>query len=181
MRTRQKSPPLATYVGMCDVLGVETEQEHTVIVIRAVKAAHFKFIRDENRPKEVEWALSLEFRRPCKLRVLPPDQHYAGAQAPSSSSTYSLGAVAPPPSAHREPVAPRAEPRAPTVQNSTLAEKSGGYQAAERATPARPQGVKENKKVPLSKEELKRKAEKDLVVQAVVQMFGATLDNVEPE
>jgi DNA polymerase-3 subunit gamma/tau len=171
-RTRQKSSLLATYIGMCDVVGVEAEGEYTVVVIRAAKAAHLNFIKAENRPREVEWALGLEFSRPCKLRVLAPDQQYAGGQ--NSSASYSLGAVASPPSAYRE----RAEPPA---RNSTLAEKPERYRVSERTPLARQQGVRENKKVQLSPEELERKVRADPVVQQVIQTFGATIEKIHPK
>ncbi len=202
-RTRQKSSLLATYIGMCDVLGVEVEDEYAVIVIRAAKAAHVKFIREENRPKEVEWALGLEFNRPCKLRVLAPDQPYAGAPAQGSAS-YSLGAVAAPPSAYRDPAAqpaPRAEllpppaaqpelraelpppPTAPPTpsRHSMLAEEPRTYQTSENVPLARPQGVRENKKAPLSKEELGQKVRGDPVVQEVMKTFGATIEDIQPK
>jgi DNA polymerase-3 subunit gamma/tau len=212
-RTRQKSSLLATYIGMCDVLGVEAEDEHTVVVIRTAKLPHFKFIREENRPKEVEWALGLEFNCPCKLRVLSPDQPYAGAQTQGSIS-YSLGSVAAPPSAYRERVepAPRTEtppsayrerveptPRTETPpsayrerveparrtdvpsRGSALAEKSERYQTSENPPLARRAGVRENKKVPLSKEELERKVREDPVVQQVIQTFGAIIGDIYPK
>ena len=189
-RTRQKSPPLATYIGMCDVLGVESEGEYTIIVIRAAKLAHLKFIREENRPKEVEWALGLEFSRSCKLRVLAPDQQYAGTQTQNLAS-YSLGAVATPPSAYRErvelprsdppPTLPRAEMSSAPPRSSTLAEKPERYQTPERPSLARQPGVRENKKAPLSKEELERKVREDPVVQQVIQTFGATIGDIHPK
>jgi len=192
-RTRQKSSLLATYIGMCDVLGVEAEDEQAIVVIRAAKAAHLKFIKDENRPKEVEWALGLEFNRPCKLRVLSPEQAYAGG-ANQGSTSYLLGAVATPPSAYRAPSEPAAQPvprtnaqlppvsqPPPTQRNSTLAEKPEAYQTSENVPLARTQGVRENKKVPLSAEELERKVRQDPVVQQVVQTFGATIGNIHPK
>lgn len=188
-RTMQKKALLGTYIGMCDVLGVEEENESVVVIIRAAKALHFKIIREENNPKEVEWALGLEFNRSCKLRILAPDQPYAGAPTQGSVS-YTRGAVATPPSAHRErpePAPPAAHPRppappaAPPRSSAALSEKPGAYQTSANVPLARAQGVRENKKVPLSKEELERKAQEDLVVQAAIKIFGATIDNVEPK
>lgn len=192
-RTRQKSSLLATYIGMCDVIGVEAEDAHAVIIIRAAKTAHFKFIKEENRPKEVEWALALEFNQPCKLRVLSPEQPYAGTQ-PQGSASYSLGALASPPSAYRErgetvvPPVPGAEsprsqaPQKPAQQRrSTLAETSEAYHTPQNPPLARPQEVRENKKVALSKEELGRKVREDPIVQEVIKTFGATLGNIEPK
>jgi hypothetical protein len=189
-RTRQKSPPLATYIGMCDVIGVEADGENAIIVIRAAKPAHFKFIKEENRPKEVEWAMGLEFNRSCKLRVLSPEQPYGGTP-PQGSASYSLGVAAPPPSAYRErsdtgapPARPVDPPRAqtpPPQRPSMLAEQSEVYRPPTNSSLARQQRERENKKVQLSPEELKRKVNEDPVVQEVIKMFGATLGNVEPK
>ncbi|HEY0754871.1 MAG TPA: DNA polymerase III subunit gamma/tau [Ktedonobacteraceae bacterium] len=187
LRTRQKSSLLATYIGMCDVLGVEVEEEHTVIVIRAAKSGHFTFIRGENRPKEIEWALGLEFGQPCKLRVLAPGQAYEGKQAEGSAS-YSLVAVASPPSAFRDPAAqllPRAAaPRpstAPVSQPSTFSEELEPYRVTSKPPLAIPQGVRENKRVALSKEELGQKVRDDPVVQEVIKTFGAIIGEIQPK
>ena len=178
---------------MCDVLGVETEDEKTIIVLRVAQERHLKFIREGSHPKDAEWALELEFNRPCKLRVLSPDQPYAGG-ANQGSASYSLGTVATPPSAYREPGEPEVplvqranQPRppgpqpSPTQRNSTLAEKPEAYQTSANMPLARTQGVRENKKVPLSKEELERKVRQDPVVQQVIQTFGATIGNIHPK
>ncbi len=187
-RTRQKSPPLATYIGMCDILGVESDGENAVIVIRAAKPAHHKFIREEDRPKEVEWALSMEFSLPCKLRVLAPDQPYTTGTPPQGSTSYSFGAVATQPSAYRErpqpvqppPLAGPARPPAardlPSNHTPTISEKPEAYMSPSLA---RPQGVIENKRVPLSREEAQQKVQQDPVVREVVRMFGATIADIQ--
>lgn len=191
-RTQQKSSLLATYISMCDVMGVESDGKHAIIVIRAAKPSHLKFIKEENRPKEVEWAMGLEFSQPCKLRVLSPEQPYGGTQSPGTTS-YSLGAVASPPSAYRErsetsapamrPAdAPRPQaPQTPPPQRpAARPERSEtNHHPATNSPPARPQRERENKKVQLSAEELKRKANDNPVVQEVIKTFGAALGNVE--
>jgi DNA polymerase-3 subunit gamma/tau len=189
-RTRQKSNLLGTYLGMCDVLGVEEDGESTVVVIRAAKPAHHNFIRAEDRPKEVEWALSMEFGVDCKLRVMAPDQPYV-AGASRGAASYSLGAVASPPSAHRErsqstpqqtpdeskgparPSSPPASPRASALSDSS--------RVHETLPLARPEGVRENKRVVLSQKEAQQKAQQDPVVQEVVRIFGAKIKDVRPK
>lgn len=71
-RIRQKSSPLAVYTGMCEIIGVEYSLEGPTVVIQATRAAHLKFMQEENRSKDIEWALSLEFNQPCFVRILPP-------------------------------------------------------------------------------------------------------------
>ncbi|HEX4715186.1 MAG TPA: DNA polymerase III subunit gamma/tau [Ktedonobacteraceae bacterium] len=187
-RTSQKNQLLATFIGMCDVLGVESDGENAVIVIRAAKAAHHKFIRDNDRPKEVEWALSIEFGVPCKLRVLPPDQLYTTGTPPQGSTSYSFGSVATQPSAYRErpqpvqPPQPTDTTRPPSVldlpsnHTSTISEKPEAYMSSSLA---RQQGVGENKRVKLSKEEAQQKVQQDPVVREVVRMFGATIADIQ--
>lgn len=182
-RTKQRSQALAAYIGMCDVLGVEHDGEAAAVVLKAAKPGHYKFIREEGRPKEVEWALSMEFNTPCKLRLLAPDQPYT----PSSDAghiSYSRGAVATPPSAYREPSAvvpvEKAAPVSlPPTQNAAPVTGTSG--AGETKTLARPQPVRENKRVTLSKGEAQQKAERDPVVQEALRMFGAKIKDIQPK
>jgi DNA polymerase-3 subunit gamma/tau len=186
-RTRQKGNLLGTYLGMCDVLGVEEDGESTVVVIRAAKPAHHNFIRAEDRPKEIEWALSMEFGVDCKLRIMAPDQPYV-AGASRGAASYSLAAVASPPSARREPAlsAPqrtsdegqRPSPPPASPRASASSDTAGGLA---RSSLARPQGVRENKRVTLSQEEIQQKAQQDPVVQEVVRIFGAKIKDVQPK
>jgi DNA polymerase-3 subunit gamma/tau len=196
-RTMQKSNLLGTYVGMCDVVGIENDDEHIFIVIRAAKPAHFKALKEGDRPKDVEWALSTEFSMPCKVRIIPPDQAYAGSRAQNSTGVM----TSPPQSAYREPVRqtfeppaekslemppPAAAPRLPeplperTQQESRVSERLPEYDL-QAQTLARQQGVRENKKAALSKEELGQKVQQDPVVQEFVKMFRATIADIQPK
>ncbi|HET8839845.1 MAG TPA: hypothetical protein VFN35_00200, partial [Ktedonobacteraceae bacterium] len=189
-RTMQKNSLLGTYVSMCDVVGIEEEGEHTIIVIRAAKPLHFKSIKEGDRPKDVEWALTTEFSIPCKIRVLPPGQAYSGSRAHNS-----VGTVAPLQSAYREPAQPIAQaemrptfqpqaekympPSTPSVHSSTTT-----VALSKNSPPpalARQQGVRENKKVVLSKEELGHKAKQDPVVQEFVRTFQANIADIQPK
>ena len=177
---------LGTYIGMCDVLGIESDGENAIIVVRAAKPLHFRSIKEGNNPQKVEWALSIEFNTPCKLRVLAPDQPYTASQAPGSVS-YSHGTTVAQPSAYRErsqPSQPFSPPlaekeRAPQSQQAATESGTSGISDAEPL--ARPQAVRENKKVALSMEEAQRKAQQDPVVQEVVRMFTATIKDVQPK
>lgn len=189
-RTRQKGNLLGTYIGMCDVLGVEEDGASTVVVIRAAKPAHHNFIRAEDRPKEVEWALSMEFGVDCKLRVMAPDQPYV-AGASQGAASYSLGTIASPPSAHRERSQPAPqqtpdESNAPARPSSPSASPPASAPADSSrvlgTSPlARPEGVRENKKVALSQEKVQKKAQQDPVVQEVVRIFGAKIKDIQPK
>jgi len=62
-----------------------------------------------------------------------------------------------------------------------FAEEPGKYQISESVPLARPREVSENKKVPLSKEELGRKVRDDPVVQEAIRTFGATIGEIHPK
>jgi DNA polymerase III subunit gamma/tau len=187
-RTRQKSAALATYLGMCDVVGVESDGENSIVVVRALKPRHHSFIREENRPKDIEWALSTEFGMPCKVRILGPEQPYSN---PGSSTSYSLGVVTPQPSAYRErpqPVAPPTSlpetPRPSTSQERPANQSAKLSERPEVYTPtplARPRGVSENKRVSLSQTEAQQKAQQDPVVLEAIRIFGAKLGDIQPK
>jgi len=68
-----------------------------------------------------------------------------------------------------------------TPRPSTLAEEPAQYRIPESVPLARPREVSENKKVPLSKEELGRKVRDDPVVQEAVRTFGATIGEIHPK
>ena len=104
-RTRQKSPGVGARVGFCELVSVEVEDGVSLIVLRAAQDRHLKFIREEGRLKDIEWALGVEFNVPCKLKVLAPDQTYAAAQSHTS-----LGVMEAPQQAYREPTRPASEP-----------------------------------------------------------------------
>lgn len=190
MRTMQKENGklLGTYVGMCDVVGVEAAGEQTLIIIRAVKPGHYAFIRDRDRPKDVEWALSLEFNVPCRLRILGPDQSYTAASSPQGSASYSMGSATVQPSAYLErsqealpPTAPRLSVPptvAPAAHVGNATKPAGSRSARELASS---QEMGENKRRGLSKEEAKQKALQDPVVREAVRMFGVNTIDVQPK
>jgi DNA polymerase III subunit gamma/tau len=194
-RTRQKNSAVGAYVDFCELVGVEVDNGFTLIILRAAQDRHLKFIRDGERPKAVEWALSTEFNVPCKLRVLAPDQAYAGSQSHNS-----LGVMEPKPSAYREPPRPafetpgakyaetppqsRSKPEVPAplpspVQRTSAAPETSGVNKVPPL--AILQEVRENKKVVLSQEELQKKATGDPVMQEFVKMFRAKIGDVEPK
>lgn len=189
-RTMQRNSLVGTYVSMCDIVGIEEDGEYTVIVIRAAKPLHFKTIKDNNHPKDVEWALSTEFSIPCKIRVLPPGQAYSGTRAQNS-----VGTLAPAQSAYREPapvqiigevhptLQAQTETRAPAAVSPDRPSKTPEAAIRNVSTQllARQQGVRENKKVVLSKEELGQKVEQDPVVQEFVRTFGANIADIQPK
>ncbi len=74
-RTRQKTPSgtMAAMLGLYKILDVEGTAEQPVVVIQSEKQAHYKYVKDEDRYKILEWALEMEFNRPCRVRLVPPN------------------------------------------------------------------------------------------------------------
>ncbi len=74
-RVKQKTPPTAAMLKYFEVVGVEDRDDQTVIAIQAQKQGHFNYVCENDRSKDVEWALMIEFGqfgRPCEIRLLPP-------------------------------------------------------------------------------------------------------------
>ncbi len=74
-RVKQKAPVTAAMLKYFEVVGVEDRDDQTVIAIQAQKQGHFNYVCENDRSKDVEWALMIEFGqfgRPCEIRLLPP-------------------------------------------------------------------------------------------------------------
>ncbi len=180
-RTQQRSGLLAAYLKHWQVVGVEESPAGPVVLIQAANQRHFESIKSNDRSKDIEWAFSTEFGQPCKVRLVLP------GQPPSSTSSYSHGSVAARPSAYREPSQSTAPPSAddapdsPVSSSNRVSTVSDALEVYTSAPLARPQEVRENKKVVLSREEAQQKVEKDPVVQEIVRMFGATIGDIQPK
>ena len=195
-RTRQKSKSgmLAAYLGYYKVAGVEGSAEQPVVVIQAEKLAHFKYVRDENRYKDLEWALEMEFSLPCQVRLVPPDQ--SPSVAPTrDAAVYSISAaLTPQPSAYREPPVspmPSSSPAPQVEQGDTNIENVPPLKNAPPIdlyvdTPAasdslaRTSVVRENKQG-ASQETLEQKVRRDPVVQEIMRTFTARIVDIYPK
>lgn len=188
-RTKQRSGLLAAYLQHCQVVGVEESPDGAVVMIQAANQRHFEQVKSNDRPKDIEWALSTEFSQPCKVRLVPPGQNPSQPSGQNMAS-YTLGAVANQPSAYREraqpapPTPPAGIERVPELADPPephLSAEAGPLNAYKSPPLARPQGVRENKRVTLSKEELGRKVQQDPVVQEIVRTFRATIGDIQPK
>src|SRR6266566_2250996 len=112
-RVRPKNPKTAAMLNSFTVIGVEGTLDETVVVIQAAYELHHKYVQEGERAKDVDWALSTEFKQKCRVRLLAP-----GALPPSSlifeSGSFSLNTAVketPPRSAHLERSAADSPPR----------------------------------------------------------------------
>jgi DNA polymerase III subunit gamma/tau len=195
-RTMQKSHLLATYIGMSDAIAIEEGEDRVVVIVRVRKQNHYGIItKAENFPQDVDWALSTEFDLPCKVRLIAPEQGYTPPLTQQHGASYSVGTAPPQQSAYREPArqergpastenVPRGQPAQASVPNPSVAPKKQVPDTTEtsKSVPlARPQGLRENKRVALSKEEAQQKAQQNPVVQDVLRTFRATIQNIQPK
>jgi DNA polymerase III subunit gamma/tau len=84
-RVKQKTPPTAAMLKYFEVVGLESVDDRMIIVIQAQKQGHFNYVNEQNRPKDIEWALNVEFGQNCRVRLLPPGQPLPGASSREAS------------------------------------------------------------------------------------------------
>jgi len=190
-RTRQRSPSgtMAAMLRLYKILDVEGTSEQPVVVIQSEKQAHYKFVKEEDRYKVLEWALSIEFGIPCFVRLVPPGQPLPSVPIPDAAtySTSTAPAIAPQQSAYRErPVTPPNPPEEISgtgVQKPTSPLDQPAYEnsPSDAATLARMNIVRENTNVASHEDTIEQKASRDPVVQEVVKTFSARIVEVHPK
>lgn len=186
-RTKQKSSMLAAYMAYYKVVGIEGSPERPVVVIQTEKTAHYKYVKDENRTKDLEWALEVEFGLPCQVRLVPPGQSPSLAPVSDAVSYSADATLTSQPSAYREP--PPAKPSPPTLrepppestqppQNPPAVDPYAS--SSDTTTPARTKVVRENNPV-MSKETLEQKVHHDPVIQEAMRTFSAKIVDIHPK
>ena len=193
-RANQKNGLVAATLLHCKVVGVEGTREEAIVVLHIAKEAHYKIVN--GRYKDVEWALTMEFSQPCKVRLLPPGQALPGASAPLSweASTNSASAapvIAPQPSAHLERGRPQGSPLPPAPSSQGESEVPNGLvqdgrlaydtDAVQSPSLARTDIVSENTSIVSSQETIEQKARRDPIVQEVMKTFAARIVSIQPK
>jgi DNA polymerase III subunit gamma/tau len=187
-RTRQKSSgTLAAMLRLYKILDVEGTAEQLVVVIQSEKQAHYKYVKEEDRYKVLEWALTIEFGLECRVRLVSPDQsvRLPPVSDPVSYTTSAAPASAPLQSAYLErPVSPPFptedsldEQKALSRMNQSLYEAS----PSDAASLTRTGIVKENISVALPQDTIEQKVRRDPVVQEVIKTFSARIVEVRPK
>jgi len=185
-RVRPKNPKTAAMLNSFTVMGVEGTLEETVVVIQAAYELHHKYVQEGDRAKDVDWALSTEFKQKCRVRLLAP-----GALPPSSlifeSGSFSLNTAVketPPRSAHLERSAADSPPRLsePEAEAEFQQESpaTNGHASAVEQSPAvaKKNIVSENISMGLSPEAVREQASSDPVVQEVMRTFSAKIVDI---
>src|SRR5438874_2815318 len=181
-RTRQKSSgTLAAMLRLCTILDIEGTAEQPVVVIQSEKQAHYKYVKEEERYKIMEWALTIEFGLECRVRLIPPGQSVPPLPAsdPVSYSTSAAPAIAPQQSAFLE------RPGAPSYLGEEISDAqkplSGMNQSLYENSPsnedslAKTGSVKENISAAQPRVTIEQNVLRDPVVQEVSKTFTARI------
>ena len=72
-RVKQKNRQTAAMLNHYTVVGVENTGEEAVVMIQAAEV-FYKMLNQGERPKHVEWGLSMEFQQKCRVRLLHSDE-----------------------------------------------------------------------------------------------------------
>src|SRR6266700_4231691 len=187
-RTRQKSSgTLAAMLRLCTIQDIEGTAEQPVVVIQSEKQAHYKYVKEEDRYKILEWALPIEFGLECRVRLVPPGQSVPLplVSDPMSYSSSAAPAIAPQQSAYLErPVSPSYLSEEISDAQKSL---SGLSQSLYEISPsdeislARTDSVKENIGVVQPQETIEQKVHRDPVVQEVIKTFTARIVDIRPK
>jgi DNA polymerase-3 subunit gamma/tau len=187
-RTRQKSSgTLAAMLRLYQILDVEGSAEQPIVVIQSEKQAHYKYVKEEDRYKILEWALTIEFGLECRVRLVPPGQPLSTVPIPDpvSYSTSVAPAIASQQSAYLErPVSPPYPTEdIPDAQKPFSMMSQALYEASpsDAASLARTGIVKENINVVQPQETIEQKVHRDPVVQEVIKTFTARIVDVRPK
>ncbi|HEY6285413.1 MAG TPA: hypothetical protein VIX20_07115, partial [Ktedonobacteraceae bacterium] len=187
-RTRQKSSgTLAAMLRLCTILDVEDTAEQPVVVIQSEKQAHYKYVKEEERYKILEWALTIEFGLECLVRLVPPGQSVPlpPVSDPVSYSTSAAPTIAPQQSAFLER----------TVSPSYLSEEISDAQKplsrmsqslyetspSDEDSLAKTGSVKENISAAQPRETIEQNVLRDPVVQEVIKTFTARIVDIRPK
>ncbi len=69
-RTKQRNGLAAATLTYCRIVAVEGTDEEPIVVLHLASEAHYKIVND--RSKDIEWALTVEFGQNCRVRLVPP-------------------------------------------------------------------------------------------------------------
>ena len=189
-RTKQKSSSgaIASMLRLFNIVDIEYVAEKTVVVIQSDKQNHYNYVKGNDRYKDLEWALTIEFETPCLVRLVPPGQPISAVSKPDSMtySTSAAPAIAPQKSAYHEPRVPpfsSEEDSDRQVQESfsQLDQSLHEPGPSDAASLARTNIVNENTTVVQPQDTIEQKVRRDPVVQEVMKTFSARIVEIRPQ
>ena len=69
-RIRQRNGLLVAYLQQSRIMGLEGAPDSPRVLIQVANQRHFDAIRSNERLKDIEWALSTEFKQPCTVHLI---------------------------------------------------------------------------------------------------------------
>jgi DNA polymerase III subunit gamma/tau len=193
-RVKQKNKQTAPMLNYFTVVAVQAAEGETVVLIEAANETFFKMLSQSDRAKHVDWALSLEFGQPCRVRLLRPGELPAVSNPPAppkSSGKNGAGQSAKP--------APQPAPAEPaTPPQKSPADGTNGHKKTPSASAAQAAPSVEGRTVPLARsnvvrensnkvsaaeaqEMLEQKAKSNPVVQEIMRTFTVKNIQVNPK
>ena len=187
-RTRQKSSgTLAAMLRLCTIQDIEGTAEQPVVVIQSEKQAHYKYVKEEERYKILEWALTIEFGLECRVRLIPPGQSlplppvsdtvsYSSSAAPAIAPQQSAFLERPVSSFYLDEEISDAQKLLSRMSHS-LYENSPSDEDSLAITGS----VKENINAAQPRETIEQNVRRDPVVQEVIKTFTARIVDIRPK
>jgi len=179
---------MAAYLSYFKIVGIEGTSEQPVVVIQAEKPVHYKFVKENDRYKDLEWALKIEFGLvECKVRLVAPGQSLSlpPVSDPMSYSTSAAPSITSQQSAYLErPVSPlQPTEEIPDAQKPPSGMSQALYETSpsDAAPLTRTSIVKENISIALPQDTIDQKVRRDPVVQEVIKTFSARIVEVRPK
>ncbi|MFL5695770.1 MAG: DNA polymerase III subunit gamma/tau [Ktedonobacteraceae bacterium] len=194
-RVRPKNPKTAAMLNSFTVVGVEGTAEEAVVVIQAAYELHHKYVQEGERSKDVDWAISTEFRQKCRVRLLAPGQPVPVSPAYGSDSHPASTAMQVAPQQSVQLDRPASTPPVPARSRHMEREGTSDLVQAQEPTasvvhtPAEDSSspvvknsvVRENTTIESSTsspEALRQKVSSDPVVQEVMKTFTAKIVDI---
>jgi len=188
-RVRQKGngARLSAHLSYFNIIAIEGTVEQPVVAIQAKTYVHHDYLKENDRYKDLEWALTLEFGLECHVRLIPPGQSVPPPPVsdPVSYSTNVAPANTLQQSAFLErPVSPSylgeeiSDTQKPSyIMNQSLYETSpiGEDPLAKTGS------LKENVNATQPRETIEQHVLRDPVVQEVIKTFTARIVDIRPK
>jgi DNA polymerase-3 subunit gamma/tau len=188
-RTKQRNGLAAATLTHCRIIAIEGTDEEPIVVLHLASEAHYKIVND--RSKDIEWALTVEFGQNCRVRLLLPGQPLPGV---SSQETGNSPARANSTIALQKPARVERPANAPPEQSKRVEQDAQAQQVQEEQVSyvgstgpahspplATMSEVSENITGTSFQETIEQKARHDPVVQEVVRTFMARIRDVRPK
>lgn len=190
-RVRPRNPKTAAMLNSFSVVGVEGTTEEVVVIIQAAYELHHKYVQEGERSKDVDWALTTEFRQKCRVRLLAPGQPVPVSPVYVANGQLETTAMQVAPQLDQPASMPPVPTRSKHIElerPSNLVQAQGPIVSSVH-TPAedsssrvvKMNAVRENttrESSPPSPEALRQKASSDPVVQEVMKTFTAKIVDI---